>query len=601
MSGNPPSSVEVTIAHNLLRCLILSIVVPLLLLAMGLCLKITADYRQNAQNQMGVSLNQVTEYVQSYFQQFDAITMTPYYHRYFTSRQTAATESQQAEQMQSEMRELFDLTTFSRSDIADIFLWSDGQLLYYSFYHELEYFSLPVEQQAWYRHAQETQGRIAVSPLSPDLGEDTVADTSSFYITRKIRNLRQPEQDNLVFLNVLSEPFARYCRELQLLYDSFLVITNEKGELIFSSRELTGGAVAQILSGDSFRYDGSSWTTLSQALDAPALKVHIVYSLDDMGRQLLLQLAGVAVIYLIGLAVVLYLYRRLNRWISQSTRPLLDTCLQLERGDLTAHCPPVDVQEFRRIGMAVNHMTDRLQEKIQKEYLMAIRQKTVQLHSLQAQIQPHFLINTLYCFITLNQIGAREQLSAGFFSLANLLRYVLSKEYFTTLGQELDFLQDYLKLQRMRFGDRLSFAVECPDTLRGLRMPRMLLQPLVENAVVHGIEPCEHPCLCRLVVECSAGVLTMTVEDNGVGFDPGQLARKEEEEARQAARLEAGAAEENSQAPRISVGLHYVRERLRMWQPDAVLEMRYTDVTRAVLRMPWKEGKQPDEDSDCGR
>lgn len=599
MSTTAPAKQGVTIAHNLLRCLILSILVPLILLAAGLCLKITADYRRNAQSQMRISLNQVTEYVQSYFQQLDAITMVPYYHSYFSARQAPSQtpDRQQLSALQSEIRQLLDLATFSRSDISDSFLWSDGQFLYYSFYHELNYFSLPIREQPWYLHAQETGGQIAVSPLCPDPAADAVMDTSSFYITRKIRNLRQPGQDSLIFLNVLSEPFARYCKEQQLLYDSFLVLTNEKGELIFSSRALTGQALEGVLGGGSFRYSGSNWTTLSTRLDAPGLRVSIVYSLDDMGRQLLQQLGGVAVIYLVGLAVVLYLYRRLNRWLGRSTKPLLATCLQLEQGDLAARCPPVDVQEFHQIGTAVNHMALRLHEKIQNEYLMAIRQKTVQLHSLQAQIQPHFLINTIYCFITLNQIGARDQLNAGFFSLANLLRYVLSKDYFTTLGQELDFLQDYLKLQRMRFGDRLSFAVQCPEAFRSLRMPRMLLQPLVENAVIHGIEPCEHPCVCHITVACHDDVLTLTVEDDGVGFDPAQLARKEAEEARQAARLEAGLDDDTGQAPRISVGLHYVRERLRMWQPDATLRMERTEMTRAELRIPWKEEK-PDEHPD---
>lgn len=316
MSTTAPAKQGVTIAHNLLRCLILSILVPLILLAAGLCLKITADYRRNAQSQMRISLNQVTEYVQSYFQQLDAITMVPYYHSYFSARQAPSQtpDRQQLSALQSEIRQLLDLATFSRSDISDSFLWSDGQFLYYSFYHELNYFSLPIREQPWYLHAQETGGQIAVSPLCPDPAADAVVDTSSFYITRKIRNLRQPGQDSLIFLNVLSEPFARYCKEQQLLYDSFLVLTNEKGELIFSSRALTGQALEGVLGGGSFRYSGSNWTTLSTRLDAPGLRVSIVYSLDDMGRQLLQQLGGVAVIYLVGLAVVLYLYRRLNRW-----------------------------------------------------------------------------------------------------------------------------------------------------------------------------------------------------------------------------------------------------------------------------------------------
>ena len=81
-----------------------------------------------------------------------------------------------------------------------------------------------------------------------------------------------------------------------------------------------------------------------------------------------------------------------------------------------------------------------------------------------------------------------------------MLRYVLSRERFTTIGQEQAFLERYLSLQRLRFGDRLSYQLDCPQELRGIQLPRLLLQPLVENAVIHGIEPCEHSCLCRVAV-----------------------------------------------------------------------------------------------------
>ena len=602
MAEGPAGRPATTIAQKLLLCLIGSILIPMILLAAGLGLKLVADYSATARAQMQASLNQVAEYVQSYFQQLNAVTAAPYYHSYFSARESldpaAPDYRQRVAEIQSEMRQLLDLTSFSRSDIADIFLWSDGQMLYYSFYNELDYFSLDVPQQPWYRAAQQSGGRMAVSPCARAVDDGAQPlDTSSFYVTRRIRNLRAPEQDSLIFLNVLSQPFSAYCRDLPQLYDSFLVLTNETGELIFASRELTGAAAQQVLAGGAFRYDGSRWSTLTTALEDPALQVHIVYSLDDMGRQLWRQLAGIAAIYLVGLAVVLALYRRLNRWIPRPTAPLLNTCERLEQGDLQTRCPPLEVQEFQQIGLAVNHMTDRLNEKIEKEYLLTIRQKTVQLRALQAQIQPHFLINTLYCFITLNQIGARERLNAGFFSLANLLRYVLSKEYDTTLGQELDFMQDYLKLQQMRFGERLNFSIHCPDRFRGLRMPRMLLQPLVENAVIHGIEPCEHPCLCRITADWQAGVLTIAVEDNGVGFDAQQLARKQAEEAEHAARLEAGL--DDGQPRRVSVGLHYVRERLRMWRPDADLQITRTDVTRAALSIPWKE-EVPYEHSDRG-
>lgn len=95
--------------------------------------------------------------------------------------------------------------------------------------------------------------------------------------------------------------------------------------------------------------------------------------------------------------------------------------------------------------------------KNQNEYELSIAQKNLQLQALQSQIQPHFIINTIYSFITLNQIGEQETLNDAFYSFAHLLRYVLSKDNSTTIGKELDFLEDYCSLCLLRFGNRLSY------------------------------------------------------------------------------------------------------------------------------------------------
>ena len=86
------------------------------------------------------------------------------------------------------------------------------------------------------------------------------------------------------------------------------------------------------------------------------------------------------------------------------------------------------LREFNEIGASINTMAHQLQEKIKNEYELSIAQKNLQLQALQSQIQPHFIINTIYSFITLNQIGEQETLNDAFYSFAHLLRYVLSKD-----------------------------------------------------------------------------------------------------------------------------------------------------------------------------
>lgn len=588
-SVSPPSGT--TIPSRLLICFLVSTLIPSILITGLLYLRFNDNYRATALSQMEVSHDLIGEYVNNYFRELDTITAAPYYHSYFSSAQSFdATDPEYLSKVnafQAEMQSLLNLTTYSHSDISDLIIWSDGQYLYYSLYNELWYFSnrIVAEEQPWYTHAITGNGKTVFTPVAPmptsQEPPDTLIDTSSFYVTRKITNLRQPEQVSLILLNMTSRPFDTHLSGIELLYDSFVVITNERDELIYASKDLTAGALRSILDGGDFQYGGNLWSSISSDLEDFPLTVHVAYSLDDISREAASLIFYAAGIYALCMLLALGLFLYYSKWISHSAGMLLTTFSELETGNLDVRCPPVDVREFNQIGSSVNDMIARLDEKIKNEYLLTIRQKSLQLHALRSQIQPHFLINTIYGFIALNQIGETEKLNAAFFSLARLLRYVLSKQHSTTIGQEQDFLEDYLKLQQLRFGERLSYQLDCPEALRSVQIPRLLLQPLVENAVIHGIEPSEHPCLCRVAVFRQDEWLHILVEDNGVGANPEEVRKKSAD----AARADTQPLDEDS---KISIGLHYVKQRLNMWSENAEMCLTFGETTRAEIQIPWE-------------
>ncbi len=161
----------------------------------------------------------------------------------------------------------------------------------------------------------------------------------------------------------------------------------------------------------------------------------------------------------------------------------------------------------------------RLQEQDMLR-LRAERQAVeAQLRMLQAQIEPHFLFNTLANVVSLIERDpprAREML----LRLTEVLRLSLrrTREETTTLAQDAELLGNYLSILRMRLGGRLEYAFRIPQELLGLRLPPMLIQPLVENAVVHGIEPSAEGGKITIAAEQRDGRLIVTVADTGRGF-----------------------------------------------------------------------------------
>ena len=144
------------------------------------------------------------------------------------------------------------------------------------------------------------------------------------------------------------------------------------------------------------------------------------------------------------------------------------------------------------------------------------------LRLLQAQIEPHFLFNTLSNILSLLD----TDLGKGKAMLVDLIHYLRttldkSRDKSTTIGQELDIIGAYLNIHKIRMGDRLHYKIHLPDHLRGLSFPPMLVQPLVENAVKHGIEPSIKGGTVTIQVEGNESFIRLEIADSGVGSQDG--------------------------------------------------------------------------------
>ena len=154
---------------------------------------------------------------------------------------------------------------------------------------------------------------------------------------------------------------------------------------------------------------------------------------------------------------------------------------------------------------------------------MRFQQKQAEYLALQNQINPHFLYNTLEA-IRADEIADTTEALATFF------RYTITDvERLVTLSDELENVEDYFTIQKFRFGDRMNLDLELNDEeLLSARMPRLVLQPLVENAVAHGLEEKTGEGTVKVVVESSRNVLYIYVKDDGVGMYTEQMEKLNE-------------------------------------------------------------------------
>jgi len=144
------------------------------------------------------------------------------------------------------------------------------------------------------------------------------------------------------------------------------------------------------------------------------------------------------------------------------------------------------------------------------------------LEVMQAQIEPHFLFNTL---ANVRRLYDKDSV-AGQTMLENLMRYLQvalprMREHRSTLERDWELIEAFLRIQQIRMGQRLRFSIDIPPSLRGHPVPTMVLLPLVENAIKHGINPSPQGGLVRVAARCEGETLILSVADTGVGFAPG--------------------------------------------------------------------------------
>jgi two-component system sensor histidine kinase YesM len=197
---------------------------------------------------------------------------------------------------------------------------------------------------------------------------------------------------------------------------------------------------------------------------------------------------------------------------------------EVEKGNLNIHFSSNSRDEISMLGRKLNRMIEELQLLIDKEYKLAISQKQAEYKALQARIKPHFLYNSLNCIVGLNRMGDRKRLEEAILDLTDMMRYTLSsnsKNGWSTVDEEVEFIRQYIHLEKLRFEDKLQFEMEYDSNTKDLRIPKLLIQPLLENSIIHNVEKSLDPVLVKLTIKLieNSNTLMIIAEDKGIGFD----------------------------------------------------------------------------------
>ena len=263
---------------------------------------------------------------------------------------------------------------------------------------------------------------------------------------------------------------------------------------------------------------------------------------------------------------------QLSASVAEPIRKLTQTMQRVEDGDLYVRCHVSSRTELGQLSDSFNHMIAKTADLMDERLRIEEQKRKSEWKALQAQIQPHFLYNTLDSIIWMSHAGRNEEVVEMTSALAQLLRSSIGDGSDTnTLEKELAHVRSYLTIQKMRYNEKLQYAIDMDPQTGDCLLPKLVLQPLVENAIYHGIKLKQGGGTVRIETLLEEDRLLITVEDDGVGMTQEQLATILEKK------------EADSESSKL--GVYNVNERLQLFfGPDAAMKY-YSSPGRRTMVM----------------
>ena len=300
-------------------------------------------------------------------------------------------------------------------------------------------------------------------------------------------------------------------------------------------------------------------------------------------------IAGIAAAFMVlALAAAVYLTRIVYRPVKKLTVAMK----QVSEGDMDTRVEIVSRDEIGLAAEEFNRMLERIEELIARLIKEEQMKKDAELEALQYQITPHFMYNTLNSIKYYSMIRGEKELAGVIEDFVELLQICISKKgTFLTVAEEMQVLQNYIRLQEFRSGEQFETKFETDPEAEQCLVPRLILQPLVENSILHGLDVKRGKGRLEIAASVKENILYLTVKDNGRGMTQEQIRELLTKKAKKTKGLTA-------------VGVPNVRDRLKLYYGERS-ELSYESTeegTTAEIYLPAvKNGEMSDEESLIGR
>lgn len=454
----------------------------------------------------------------------------------------------------------------------------------------------PFQNERWYREASENPEEIQL--ISVVTGRNIVTNRSYsiddvFSLAKAVQDPETGEVLGVILLDIRHDIIQSSINGVTIGEKGFVFVMDQEDNIVYTP---VNGIVYRVnpkwvkaMEPMSVQIQGGSYQIRSELSPYTGWRTVGVFSMDEVMSSVNTIVYILFTCVIISLVLVVIVSFKFSRTLTNPIFKLKRLMKQAESGDLTVRFNFQHNDEIGELGQSFNHMIARIDQLIQMVYVEQENKRTAEMKSLQEQIKPHFLYNTLDTISWMARDYDAEDIVRLVDALTNMFRIGLSHgKDIITVKEEITHVSNYLYIQKIRYKDKLNYVIHVDESLYAIEVPKLILQPLVENAIYHGVKAKRGGTITITGVPEGEN-LVFTVQDNGAGMPQ----EKVEE-------LNRRMSERSVLDEKKSFGLFYIRERIQLCYGKGYgvhVESTLGEGTRVTITLPlYQKPKKFDEE-----
>lgn len=455
----------------------------------------------------------------------------------------------------------------------------------------------PFQNERWYREASENPEEIQL--ISVVTGRNIVTNRSYsiddvFSLAKAVQDPETGEVLGVILLDIRHDIIQSSINGVTIGEKGFVFVMDQEDNIVYTP---VNGIVYRVnpkwvkaMEPMSVQIQGGSYQIRSELSPYTGWRTVGVFSMDEVMSSVNTIVYILFTCVIISLVLVVIVSFKFSRTLTNPIFKLKRLMKQAESGDLTVRFNFQHNDEIGELGQSFNHMIARIDQLIQMVYVEQENKRTAEMKSLQEQIKPHFLYNTLDTISWMARDYDAEDIVRLVDALTNMFRIGLSHgKDIITVKEEITHVSNYLYIQKIRYKDKLNYVIHVDESLYAIEVPKLILQPLVENAIYHGVKAKRGGGTITITGVPEGENLVFTVQDNGAGMPQ----EKVEE-------LNRRMSERSVLDEKKSFGLFYIRERIQLCYGKGYgvhVESTLGEGTRVTITLPlYQKPKKFDEE-----